>query len=76
MVERIEDAFGLLAEDLLEEVEETELPEIEKIVEVVEPVIEKLDDEECQDAMAFGYSRGLMAKAQAVKDDDPDKPDN
>ncbi len=45
MVERIEDAFGLLAEDLLEELETTRLPEIERFVEVVEPVIEKLDDD-------------------------------
>jgi hypothetical protein len=45
MIERIEDAFGLLAEDLLEELEETDLPEIERVVELVETVIEKLDDD-------------------------------
>jgi hypothetical protein len=43
--DRIDDAFGLLAEDLLEEVRDTELPEIEQVVQVVEPVFEKLDDD-------------------------------
>lgn len=45
LMDRIEDAFGLLAEDLLEEVEETELPEIEQAVEAVAPIFEKLDDD-------------------------------
>ena len=45
MIERIEDAFAFLAEDLLEELEDTELPEIEEVVDVVEPVLERLDDD-------------------------------
>lgn len=45
MIDRIDEAFGLLAEDLLEEVEDTELPEIEQAVEAVDPVFEKLDDD-------------------------------
>ena len=45
MVERIEDAFGLLAEDVLDELDDAELPEIEQMVELVEPAIEQLDDD-------------------------------
>ncbi len=45
MIDRIVDAFELLNEDLLEELEETELPEIKRLVELVEPVYEKLDDD-------------------------------
>ncbi len=45
MFERIEDAWGLLAEDLLEELEDTEIPEVAKATEAVEPVLEKLDDD-------------------------------
>lgn len=45
MVERIEDAWGLLAEDILEELEDTELPEVAEATEAVEPVLEKLDDD-------------------------------
>jgi hypothetical protein len=46
MIERIEDAVGLLGEDLLEELEETDLPEIDKVVKLVEVVLEKLDDDD------------------------------
>lgn len=45
MIERIEDAWGLLAEDLLEELRATELPEVKEAVQAVEPVLEKLDDD-------------------------------
>lgn len=44
MVERIEDAWGLLAEDLLEELKETEIPEVTEATEAVEPVLKRLDD--------------------------------
>ncbi len=45
MIERIEDAWGLLAEDLLEELNETEIPEVTKATQAVEPVLTKLDDD-------------------------------
>ncbi|HUG69618.1 MAG TPA: multiheme c-type cytochrome [Pirellulaceae bacterium] len=45
MVERIEDAFGLLAEDLLEELKETEIAEVTEATAAAAPVLEKLDDE-------------------------------
>jgi len=45
MIERIEDAFDLLGEDLLDELEETELPDIAMVVELIEVVVEKLDDD-------------------------------
>lgn len=45
MIERIEDAWGLLAEDLLEELDELEIPEVEQATKAVEPVLEKLDDD-------------------------------
>lgn len=45
LIERIGDAFGLLGEDLLEELEKTELPEIETVVKLVGPLFEKLDDD-------------------------------
>ncbi|MFT7641744.1 MAG: hypothetical protein ACI9G1_003495 [Pirellulaceae bacterium] len=45
MMERIEDAFGLLAEDLLEELSDTELPVLENVVKVVEVAFEALDDD-------------------------------
>ncbi|MBC8351444.1 MAG: cytochrome c family protein [Planctomycetes bacterium] len=45
MVERIEDAWGLLAEDLLEELEETKIAEVTEATEAVETVVEKLDDD-------------------------------
>ena len=45
MVERIEDAWGLLAEDLLEELQQTEIPEVVEATEAVEPILEKLDDD-------------------------------
>lgn len=53
MLGRIDDAFELLSEDILAEVEDTEfdngqrpdIEEIEAIVELVEPVWESLDDE-------------------------------
>ena len=45
MIERIEDAFGLLAKDLLDELKETELPDVASVVELVEAVLENLDDD-------------------------------
>jgi hypothetical protein len=45
MIDRIDEALALLAEDLLEEVEDTELPEIEQAVAAAEPVFERLDDD-------------------------------
>ncbi|MEO8494870.1 MAG: hypothetical protein ABI614_07350, partial [Planctomycetota bacterium] len=44
MVERIEDASGLLAEDLLEALKGTEIPAVTAAVKAVEPVLKKLDD--------------------------------
>ena len=44
MFDRIDEALGLLAEDLLEEAD-AELPEIERAVDAVEPVFERLDDD-------------------------------
>lgn len=45
MIDRIEGAFELLAEDILDEVEDTPLPEIKDVVKVVEPIWEGLDDD-------------------------------
>ena len=45
MIDRVEDVLELLSEDLLDELEETELPSIEGFVTAVEPVWEKLDDD-------------------------------
>jgi len=64
MIERIEDAFGLLEEDLLEELETTTLPEIERVVELVQPVIEKLDDDGFDPADAKLY---LDAASEVAK---------
>lgn len=44
MFDRIDEAFGLM-EDVLDELDETEVPEIESVVELVEPIFEKLDDD-------------------------------
>jgi hypothetical protein len=45
MIERVEDAFDLLGEDLLEELQETELPDIENVVKLIEVLLEKIDDD-------------------------------
>ena len=45
MIERVEDAWGLLAEDLLDELDELEIPEVKEATEAVAPVLEKLDDD-------------------------------
>ena len=73
MFDRIEEAFVLLAEDLLEEVENTELPEIEQAVDAVEPVFEKLDDDGFSTADKDLYHEaavlvGRAAKAFAARD--------
>jgi len=73
MIDRIDEALGLLAEDLLEEVEETELPEIEQAVDAAEPVFEKLDDdgfaaEDKGDYLEAASQVGRAAKAFAARD--------
>lgn len=45
MIDRIEEAYELLAEDLLEELEDTEIPEIEEAIEAATDAFEKLDDD-------------------------------
>ncbi|MCG8650151.1 MAG: cytochrome c family protein, partial [Pirellulales bacterium] len=45
MIERVEDAYELLAEDLLEELEETKIPEIERAVQAARVAYEKLDED-------------------------------
>lgn len=45
LIDRIEEAYELLAEDLLEELEDTELPQIEQAIEAATPAFEKIDDD-------------------------------
>lgn len=45
LVGRIEDAYELLSEDLLDEAKNTDLPEVKQAVAAVEPVWKKLDDD-------------------------------
>jgi len=65
MMDRIEDAIELLAEDILDEVEETELPEVEQVVEAAQPIWEKLDDDgfNPDDKAAYLAAAEKVAKA-------------
>lgn len=63
MIERIEDAWGLLAEDLLEELEQTEIPEVVEATKAVAPVLEKLDD----DGFAPEDAKLYLDAAQVVR---------
>ncbi len=61
MVERIEDAWGLLAEDVLEELKETEIPEVQEAVQA----IEKLDDDgfDLQDNQKYRDAAAIVRRA-------------
>ncbi len=65
MIERIEDSWGLLAEDLLEELEDTKSPEVEEATEAAEPVLEKLDDDgfDPDDAKLYLNAAAAVRKA-------------
>lgn len=67
MVERIEDAWGLLAEDLLEELEETEIPEVAEATQAVEDILEKLDDDGFDPDDKEDYSNAATIVSRAAK---------
>jgi len=67
MIERIEDAWGLLVEDLLEELTETALPEVEEATKAVEPILEKLDDDGFAPADAKLYLAAATIVGKAAK---------
>ncbi|MDA1053267.1 MAG: cytochrome c family protein [Planctomycetota bacterium] len=67
MVERIEDAWGLLAEDLLEELTETEIPEVAQATEAVKPVLDKLDDDGFAPEDKKLYLDAALKVSQAAK---------
>jgi hypothetical protein len=73
MIDRIDNALGLLAEDLLEELRETELPEVQQAVEAATPIFEKLDDDGFSTKEQEAYRQaavqvGRAAEAFALRD--------